>query len=478
MNLCNRITRTLATLIILSSTTTFAVQPLEISDVFVQEVDPHDLLLTRHDHLTVLGKNFMNGGVIELWLGDFDLEILSQLDTVITAEMPIVIGAGSYQLVAMSGGGTVRHDDFDGVTIGMQGPIGDQGIQGEQGIPGADGAAGPIGPAGPQGLKGEQGVKGDTGSSGLKGEQGLKGNPGANGLNGAPGSAGQACWDLNGNGGPDMLSATNPTSEDVNGDGIVDARDCKGEQGPQGPRGDPGVSGVSVLANLLCPVDQFVVGFDNQGLIICSSGSPQIVGPFLFDFARVDNNIAQLTSAIGRDLIIFPLCQNAIAGVISDPALVDPVCREVTDFLASVVMPNWGLYVLSGNGLPGASIAIHTNSNCEGLEWRQEAIDNYLGFFEIALQGINFFERPVSIELSSSFLPDLIDVIQGFTRSLFPDSFGVLQVVDANGQFHLLVNMGLEPLQTGEISVTQTVAEKGTSACSNSTPPFATSSVL
>jgi hypothetical protein len=51
---------------------------------------------------------------------------------------------------------------------------------------------------------------------------------------------GLKCWDLNGNGRPDL------PAEDTNGDGKVDINDCKGphgDPGPQGPAGPPGPQG-------------------------------------------------------------------------------------------------------------------------------------------------------------------------------------------------------------------------------------------
>ena len=229
MNLFNQITRSLVAVMLLSSATAIAVQPLEISDVFVQEVEPHDLLLTRHDHLTVLGKNFMNGGVIELWLGDFDLEILSQLDAEIMAEMPILIGPGSYQLVAMSGGGTVRHDDFDGVTIGavgLPGADGLPGIDGVDGTNGLDGAAGATGPAGADGTNGTDGLDGAPGATGAQGLIGLVGPQGIQGVAGLNGAAGSA--------GTDGVR------------GLQGEQGLTGAQGIQGIEGTNGVDGLNV----------------------------------------------------------------------------------------------------------------------------------------------------------------------------------------------------------------------------------------
>lgn len=70
------------------------------------------------------------------------------------------------------------------------------------------------GPAGAAGTKGDKGDTGDTGA------------PGTNGANGANGANGLDCWDLNGNGVGDLAT------EDLNGDLVVDVRDCTGLPGP------------------------------------------------------------------------------------------------------------------------------------------------------------------------------------------------------------------------------------------------------
>lgn len=172
--------------------TAFAVQPLEVTDVYVDESEtPYQLM--------VAGQNFNNGGDIELWLGGIPLEVVSQSDTLVVANLPEGILDGSYQLSMTSGGGSVRYDDFDGVTIGAEGPVGPQGPEGPQGEVGPQG---PIGPAGPQG------PQGDTGS---QGPQGPQGPPGAN------------CWD--------------------NIPGGTSTADCIGPPGEQGPKGDKGDKG-------------------------------------------------------------------------------------------------------------------------------------------------------------------------------------------------------------------------------------------
>jgi len=62
-------------------------------------------------------------------------------------------------------------------------------------------------------------IAGCEGDDGLDGQDGLDGVDGAPGADGADGADGVACWDLNENGIGDP-------EEDLNGDGVVDVRDC------------------------------------------------------------------------------------------------------------------------------------------------------------------------------------------------------------------------------------------------------------
>lgn len=85
------------------------------------------------------------------------------------------------------------------------------------------------GPAGPQGEPGPQGPQGDPGEAGQNGldapgTPGAQGDKGDSGQPGRNGSAGINCWDLNSN------SVADP-DEDVNADGVIDARDCAGADG-------------------------------------------------------------------------------------------------------------------------------------------------------------------------------------------------------------------------------------------------------
>lgn len=206
-----------AAVLLLFATSALAVQPLEITDVYVDESGtPYQLIVT--------GTNFDNGGELELWLGGIPLEVTMQPQppdySTVVANLPVGILDGSYQLVVSSGGGTVRYDDFDGVTIGAEGPAGE---------------AGPPGPQGEQGLKGDKGDKGDQGVQGPQGEQGPpgpqgeQGPPGADGQDGAPGPQGEQGWP-----GP-VGPAGEPGPEGPEG--------SQGEQGPPGPEGPPGPQG-------------------------------------------------------------------------------------------------------------------------------------------------------------------------------------------------------------------------------------------
>lgn len=99
---------------------------------------------------------------------------------------------------------------------------GPTGPEGERGLPGPQGPQGPDGPAGPEGPAGPAGEQGPTGAAGDEGPEGLPG---------------LSCWDLNGNGEADVAT------EDTNGDGAVDVRDCHGEDGLDGSGGSGGRDG-------------------------------------------------------------------------------------------------------------------------------------------------------------------------------------------------------------------------------------------
>jgi hypothetical protein len=69
------------------------------------------------------------------------------------------------------------------------------------------------------------GPQGPQGQPGFDGSNGSDGTDGADGTDGTDGTDGRDCWDLNGNGVPDLLT------EDLDGDGVVDVNDCRGRPG-------------------------------------------------------------------------------------------------------------------------------------------------------------------------------------------------------------------------------------------------------
>ena len=109
------------------------------------------------------------------------------------------------------------------IGFAVPGPLGSPGAAGAQGLAGATGVAGATGPAGPQGPQGDPGL---DGTNGLDGADGLDGLDGLH------------CWDLNGNGVPDV------GTEDLNADLAVDVLDCTGPRGPVGTNGVNGLDGL------------------------------------------------------------------------------------------------------------------------------------------------------------------------------------------------------------------------------------------
>lgn len=253
-----------AALLVFFCTSALAVQPLEIKSVVVDDTaDPI--------RLYIQGENFLNGSELELTLGEDIVLVIDEAsltDTFVIATLPPGEYEGSYQLTATTGGGSVRFDEFDGVTIGAEGP---QGPKGDTGPAGADGADGAPGAAGVDGADGQDGANcydgigtsvadciGPQGPKGDKGDKGNQGEPGVDGTNGLPGIAGS-----------DGQDGANCYDNIVGGTSVDD---CIGPPGPVGPKGDPGDL---ALAGLECPSGQFLVGFTATGELKCSGGGTQ-----------------------------------------------------------------------------------------------------------------------------------------------------------------------------------------------------------
>jgi hypothetical protein len=208
------------------------------------------------NELVINGVNFDNGNLLEVTLGDVPLTVVPSADpslaaTEIRAAMPAIFSPGTYTVLITSGGGSIRYDQID-ITVGNTGPRGPEGPPGPKGDRGAAGAKGDTGEQGPRGQDGDDcavaplfdangqpsGAEvtcGATVAQIPKGDKGDKGEPGADGAQGLTGTPGLACWDANGNGSPD-------TDEDLNGDAIVDVKDCRGEKGLAGASGAEGIS--------------------------------------------------------------------------------------------------------------------------------------------------------------------------------------------------------------------------------------------
>lgn len=225
----NTMSRAIVTVsLLLVAVTAFAVRPLEVVDAIVDELASPQLLI-------VTGQNFNNGGAVQLTLGGRPLKVVEQGDTRLVAEIPSDVMPGSYQLIAWSGGGSVREDSMD-ITIGAEGPVGPEGPQGPPGQQGDAGAAGEQGPTGLQGPKGEQGpqgIAGPRGEQGASGSQGPAGEPGPQGEQGPPGPQG-----------PQGIAGP-PGEQGPQGE--------QGAQGPIGPQGTAGTPGQD-LSEELCSI--------------------------------------------------------------------------------------------------------------------------------------------------------------------------------------------------------------------------------
>jgi hypothetical protein len=101
---------------------------------------------TTVSQIRIAGQNFGNGQPSVLMDG-MPLTVLSYTGSLVTANLPTAIGAGSYRL-SLENASTLLIGLFD-VTLGAVGPQGPQGSQGPAGSAGSTGPQGPPGPPGP-----------------------------------------------------------------------------------------------------------------------------------------------------------------------------------------------------------------------------------------------------------------------------------------------------------------------------------------
>ena len=192
--------------------------------------------------ISVSGFNF-GEDVPAVDVGGIPLEVLSNSDAEILADIDCGVPPGDYLLVVTRGPSST---DYDAISltlgaVGPQGEVGPQGPQGPQGEPGAEGPqgqhgeVGPQGSQGPQGEVGPQGPQGEVGPQGPQGELGPQGPQGEVGPQGPQGEVGPQ--GPQGELGPEGLQGPQ------GGLGPQGPEGPQGELGPQGPKGDVGPEG-------------------------------------------------------------------------------------------------------------------------------------------------------------------------------------------------------------------------------------------
>jgi hypothetical protein len=192
-------------------------------------------------------------------LSGVNLTVVNSTDTVVTANLPGSIAAGTYLLDVQNT--RTRLLGFFTVAIGQSGAPGPQGPAGPQGLPGpmgpagpagANGAAGAAGSAGPIGATGPAGPAGSAGPTGPAGQIGPAGLAGATGLTGPAGPAGPAgptgAIGLTGPAGATGLTgaagAVGPAGP-VGATGLTGSAGPVGATGPAGPAGPSGATGLT-----------------------------------------------------------------------------------------------------------------------------------------------------------------------------------------------------------------------------------------
>jgi hypothetical protein len=182
--------------------------------------------------------------------------------------------------------------------IGAQGPKGDkgdqgiQGIQGPKGDTGDQGLMGPAGPAGSVGATGPQGLtwQGDWDSTKTYALNDVVHYAGSSwislvdsNLDNAPGAKPRPVefpalpcpepsipWAILAQQGDQGPAGADGAVGPAGPQGLTGEQGRQGIQGPKGEQGTQGPPGVNVAAGQRCTGGMFVVGFDQQGNIICS----------------------------------------------------------------------------------------------------------------------------------------------------------------------------------------------------------------
>lgn len=177
-------------------------------------------------------------------LGGTPLAVLTQTNTLVTAQLPSVITSKPGTYVLEVGTCYAEPPTASGVpvVIGLQGPNGATGPTGAAGSAGASGVtgfAGNTGPRGPTGPTGATGATGSTGAAGTAGANGPSGSTGPTGTIGATGNTGSA-------GSAGARGPTGPT-------GTTGVTGATGPTGPQGSAGAAGAVGATGPTGAIAP---------------------------------------------------------------------------------------------------------------------------------------------------------------------------------------------------------------------------------
>ena len=262
-------------------------------------------------------------------LGGVNLTVVNSTDTVVTANLPGGMAAGTYLLDVQNT--RTRLLGFFTAAIGQSGAPGPQGPAGPQGLPGpmgpagpagANGAAGSAGPAGPIGATGPAGATGLTGPAGPAGPAGptgaigLTGPAGATGLSGPAGAIGPAgpvgATGLTGPAGPvgatgpaGPVGATGPTGPagPAGPVGSTGATGAAGPAGPSGPTGETGPAGPAGPAGSLgLSGSIFSAAFTNPGT--GAAGTVYYLAPDTLTSPAAGNNVSIASSTEGNFVVV------------------------------------------------------------------------------------------------------------------------------------------------------------------------------
>ena len=230
-------------------------------------------------------------------LSGVNLTVVSSTDTVVTANLPGSMAAGTYLLDVQNT--RTRLLGFFTAAIGQSGAAGPQGPAGPQGLPGP---MGPAGPAGANGAAGAAGPAGPAGSAGLTGPAGPIGPAGATGLAGPAGPIG-ATGPAGPSGPAGATGLTGPAGA-TGATGPAGATGAAGPAGPSGPTGETGPAGPA--GSLGLPGAIFSAAFTNPGT--GAAGTVYYLAPDTLTSPAAGNNVSIASSTEGNFAVVPAAC--------------------------------------------------------------------------------------------------------------------------------------------------------------------------